>query len=79
MQKKAYYVGIAELLGKGFDVALKPNLEFDKFNNAVAVRDKDRTRFPLCHARLIGAGGKRRKTIKKKAQKKRKTLHRRKH
>lgn len=72
-QKRAYYVGIAELLGRGFDVALKPNLIFDANNNPVSVRPKDQTRFPGCHKQLTGAG--RRKTIKKKRSHK-KTLRR---
>jgi hypothetical protein len=76
MQKDAYYAGIAQLLGSGFDVTLKPNLLFDANNNPIGIRPADQTRFPGCHARLTGAG--RRKTIKKKAQKKRKTLRRRK-
>lgn len=77
MQKEAYYTGIAELLGRGFTVALKPNLMFDNYGNPIGMREKDRTRFPKCHSTLTGAG--RRKTIKKKHQKKRKTLRRRKH
>jgi len=79
-QKQAYYTGIAELLGKGFDVALKPNLILDPNGNPIAVRDKDITRFPGCHKTLTGSGGKRKKRqTKKKAQKKRKTLRRRAH
>jgi len=77
-QKQTYFVSIAQLLGQGFEVALKPNLEFDKQGNPVGVREKDRTRFPNCHAYLTSRmGGKRRKT-KKQQKKKRKTLRRRK-
>jgi hypothetical protein len=77
-QKETYFVSIAQLLGQGFEVALKPNLEFDVVGNPIGVREKDRTRFPNCHAYLTSRmGGKRRKT-KKQQKKKRKTLRRRK-
>ncbi len=77
MQKTVYYTSIAELLGKGFPIALKPNLLFDQYGNPTGVREGDRTRFPQCHSTLTTGAG-RRKTIKKKVQKKRKTLRRRK-
>lgn len=77
-QKRVYFVSIAQLLGQGFEVALKPNLEFDAVGNPIGVREKDRTRFPNCHTYLTSRmGGKRRKT-KKQQKKKRKTLRRRK-
>ena len=79
-QKDAYYTSIAELLGRGFDVALKPNLIIDAAGNPIGIREKDRTRFPTCHKVLSGTGGKRKKRqTKKKLQKKRKTLRRRAH
>ena len=78
-QKQTYFVSIAQLLGQGFEIALKPNLVFDASGNPIAVRDKDISRFPNCHAYLTSRrmGGKRRKT-KKQQKKKRKTLRRRK-
>lgn len=78
-QKEAYYVGIAEMLGRGFDIVLKPNLVFDSSGaNPIGVREKDQKRFPLCQESLSGKSAGRRKTIKKKHQKKHKTLRRRK-
>jgi hypothetical protein len=69
-QKKIYFVSIAELLGEGFEVALKPNLEFDASGNPTGIREKDRTRFPRCHAYLQGRmGGKSRTTRKRKVKK----------
>ena len=79
-QKLAYFIGIAELLGRGYDVTLKPNLTFDAAGNPTGVRETDRTRFPNCHEYLTSRmkpGGKRKKTKKNKS-KKRKTLRRRK-
>jgi len=77
-QKETYFVSIAQLLGQGFEIALKPNLIFDAQNNPIGVREKDISRFPNCHAYLTSRiGGKRRKT-KKQQKKKRKTLRRRK-
>jgi hypothetical protein len=77
-QKYTYFVSIAQLLGQGFEVALRPNLEFDGSGNPTGIREKDRTRFPACHAYLTSRmGGKRRKT-KKQKEKKRRTLRRRK-
>lgn len=78
-QKDAYYTSIAELLGRGFDVVLKPNLLVDAVGNPIGIREKDRTRFPVCHKTLSGTGGKRKRQTKKKAGKKRKTLRRRAH
>ena len=80
LQKVAYYTSIAQLLGRGFDVALKPNLVFDAAGNPIGLRDKDKTRFPRCNAVLSGMGGKRKKRqTKKKSMKKRKTLRRVRH
>lgn len=79
-QKHVYFVSIAELLGRGFEVTLKPNLIFDASGNPTGVRLTDLTRFPNCHEYLTSRmkpGGKRRKT-KKQQKKKRKTLRRRK-
>lgn len=79
-QKDTYYAGIAEILGRGFDVALKPNLIFDSSGNPIGVRPADLTRFPQCNATLTGTGGKRKKRqTKKRAQKKRKTSRRLRH
>jgi hypothetical protein len=72
LQSEAYYTSIAELLGRGFDVALKPNLEFDAAGNPSGVRAVDRPRFPQCHAALT-SGGKKTKTKKKSKRKPRKT------
>jgi len=69
-QKRIYFTSIAQLLGQGFEVALKPNLEFDASGNPTGIREKDRTRFPRCHAYLQSRlGGKRRRTQKRKAKK----------
>ena len=66
-QQNAYFGSIAQLLGQGFEVALKPNLIFDAAGNPTGIREKDRGRFPGCHAYLIGRlGGKRRRTLRKK-------------
>lgn len=74
LQAENYYKSIAELLGRGFTDALKMNIVFDEYGNPKGMREADQTRFPKCHAALSGAG--RKKTIKKKIQKKRKTLRR---
>jgi len=77
-QKRVYFVSIAQLLGQGFEVALRPNLEFDKQGNPIGVREKDRTRFPNCHAYLTSRlGGKKRKTRKHQKRKRRTLRHKR--
>ena len=69
-QKKIYFLSIAQLLGQGFEVALKPNLEFDASGNPTGMRETDRTRFPRCHAYLQSRlGGKSRRTRKRKVKK----------
>ncbi len=77
-QKDVYYTSIAELLGKGFTDALRPNLIFDASGNPIGVKPKDQMRFPACQKALATEGGRRRKT-KKTVQKKRKTLRRVRH
>jgi len=78
-QLDIYYTSIANLLGEGYDIVLKDNLVFDKFNNPVGVRPKDISRFGACHRSLTRAdmGGRiKRRATKKKNLKKRKTLRR---
>ena len=83
----AAIIGIAELLGQGFNVVLKDNLVFGE---PIGVKDRDQIRFPGCHEYLTqkharglaaaqqpSSAGKRRKT-KKHQKKKRRTLRRRK-
>jgi hypothetical protein len=78
-QLDIYYTSIANLLGEGYDIVLKDNLVFDKFNNPIGVRPKDISRFGACNRSLTRAdmGGRiKRRATKKKNLKKRKTLRR---
>ena len=71
-QYEIFCISVANILGDGFDVALKENLIF-RDGVPIGVTESNRTRMSTCHAALSTGGKKTKKKSKRKAKKTRKS------